>query len=83
MPGAVLDAERGAGVALRVEVDHEDLQPLQRERGRDVDGGGRLADAALLVRDGEHALLRRPRQSGAGVQHAYGALGFRSDRGVT
>ena len=63
----MLDAERGAGVALRVEVDHEDLQSLQREGGRDVDGGGRLADAALLVGDGEHALMRRPGQSAAGM----------------
>ncbi len=58
---AVLDAERGAGIALRIEVDHQNLQSLQRERGGDVDGGGRLADAALLVGDGEDSLALRAR----------------------
>ena len=78
----VVDAERGAGVALRVEVDDENLQPLQREGGRDVDRSGGLPDAALLVGDREHPLMRGARQARLGVQHAHGAFGFGPDRGV-
>lgn len=60
--GTVLDAERGARIALRIEVDDEHLQPLQRQRCGEVDGGRRLADAALLVCDGEHPLATGPGQ---------------------
>ena len=56
----VLDAEGGAGVALRVEVDHQHPHPVQGERGREVDGARGLADAALLVGDGQHPAPRRP-----------------------
>ena len=44
-------AQTGGGVRLRVEIDQQ--RPLARlgEAGREVDGGRRLADAALLVRD--------------------------------
>jgi hypothetical protein len=50
-----LDAEPGAGVALGVEVDDQDLAPARRQRRAEIDRGRRLADAALLVDDGEHA----------------------------
>jgi hypothetical protein len=80
----VLDPECGAGVALRIEVDHEHLQSLQRERGSHVDGGRRLTDAALLVGDREHALMRRARQPAlrGGVQEAHGALGLGPNRSI-
>ena len=43
------------GVSLRIEVD--DQHPLADggERGAEIDGGGGLADAALLIGEGEHA----------------------------
>jgi hypothetical protein len=44
-----IDAESGRGIALRIEIDDEDLPAGRGERGADVDGGRRLADAALLV----------------------------------
>src|SRR5690606_20247966 len=56
--GGVRDAEPGRGVALRIEVDDQDLAIGRGERGRQVDRGGGLADTALLVRDGDDA---RPR----------------------
>ena len=44
-------AQTGRGVRLRVEIDEQ--RPLARlgEAGGEIDGGRRLADAALLVRD--------------------------------
>ena len=50
---ATRDAEAGRGVALRVEVDHQHPVAERRQRGAEVDRGGGLADAALLVGDGE------------------------------
>ena len=75
----VVDAERGAGIALRVEVDDENLQPLQREGGRDVDRSGGLPDPALLIGDREHPLMHGARQARLGVKQADGAFGFSSD----
>ena len=53
-----VDAEPGRRVALGIEI--EDQHPLadRGERGAEVDGGGGLADAALLVRHGENARTR-------------------------
>ena len=45
----VLHREGGGGVALGVEVDHQHAQAALGQAGGDVDRGGRLADAALLV----------------------------------
>ena len=56
------DAQSGAGIALRVQIDHKDSEPLKSERRRKVHRGRRLADATLLVRDGDHAAERRLRQ---------------------
>src|SRR5262249_21398730 len=52
------------GVRLRVEVDHQHLLLPGDQRARQVDGGGRLAAAALLVHHAEdsHAVCL-----GAGV----------------
>ena len=82
--GVVLDAEGGGGVALRVEVDDEHLQPLQGQRRREVDRGGGLADAALLVGHRQDPGLRRGRQRvphPAG-EHPQRRLGGPGDRGV-
>ncbi len=43
------DAETGGQCALRVEVDGEHLPAVLRESCGQVDGGRRLADAALLI----------------------------------
>ncbi len=58
-PGPVFDSQRRARVALRIEVDHQCAQTLQRQGGRDVDRRGGLAYAALLIGDREHPLPRR------------------------
>ena len=79
---AVVDAERGAGVALRVEVDHQHAQPVQREGGRDVHRGRGLADPALLVGHRDHATPARARHPVVlGVEHPSGAGGLLGDRG--
>ena len=58
----LLEAEGAGGVGLGVQVDEQGGEAEPGEPGRQVDGGGRLADAALLVRDGEDLRhLRRPR----------------------
>jgi hypothetical protein len=80
----MLDAERGARVALRVEIDDKRPEALQRKRRGDIHRGRRLAHAALLIGDGEHALARRPRKlpTLCVVQQAHGAFGFSANRGV-
>ena len=58
----VLDAEPGRGVALRIEVDDQRPQAHLGQAGTGVDGGGGLADAALLIGDGDHTgQLAEPR----------------------
>ena len=49
----MLRAYRGRGVALRVQVDHQDLLAGLSERGGKVNGGGGFTHATLLVRDGD------------------------------
>jgi hypothetical protein len=51
-PVAAPDAEAGGGVALGVEI-HQQHLVLRGKRGGQVDRGGGLADAALLVGEGE------------------------------
>jgi hypothetical protein len=48
-----LEADAARQVSLRVNVHQQDLPPLERQGCCDVDGGGRLADAAFLVGDGD------------------------------
>ena len=57
---AVLDAQAGRRVALRVEVDDQDRCPSSARAGADVDRRRRLADTALLIGDGDHAGERIP-----------------------
>ena len=58
-------AEAGGRVRLRVEVDEQAALAGLREAGGEVDGGRRLADAALLVRDCVDAGGHEPRLAGA------------------
>ena len=46
-------ADAAGQVALRVDVDEQHAPIGEGERGRQVDGRGGLADAALLVGDGD------------------------------
>ena len=50
---AGLDAEPGGGVRLRVEVDDQNGLLAGREGGGEVHDGGRFADPALLVCNGD------------------------------
>ena len=50
-----IDAKPGRGVALGIEIDNEHALADRGERGSEIDGGGGLADPALLVRRGENA----------------------------
>ena len=58
------DAKAGRGVALRVDVDDQDLLAHGRERGTQIDRGRRLPDAAFLVRDDDDSGLPRLRPLG-------------------
>src|SRR5437762_1199310 len=51
LDGAEVHAEADGEVRLRIEVDAEDRVAHLGERSAEVDGTGRLADAALLVRE--------------------------------
>ena len=57
---AAVDPEHARDAeAPDVGVEHADAQPARRERGGEVHGDRRLADAALAARDREHARGRR------------------------
>ena len=58
--GAVVEAEEVGGGRLRVEVDEQGPKAPGGEDGRQVDGGRRLADAALVVGNGYRAHGSRP-----------------------
>ena len=60
--GGVLRTQRGRGVALRVEVDHQHFHALAAQARREVHTGRGLTHAALLVGDGDHARLVRTRE---------------------
>ena len=51
---SLVDAEAGGGVGLGVEVAHQHPQPQLRQRRGQIDGGGGLAHAALLVHNGNY-----------------------------
>jgi len=69
----VSDPKGGRCVALRVVVDHEHPKAGLRERRGDVDRRRRLADAALLVGDRDHARGGRRWEAAAAERDA--ALG--------
>ena len=56
---AAVDAEPGRGVALRVEIDDQDVLADRGERSAEIDGRCRLADTALLIGDGDGRRGRR------------------------
>ena len=61
---AAIDAEAGRGVALRIEIDDQHALADRGQRGAEIDRGGGLADAALLVGERQDARMagriRRP-----------------------
>jgi hypothetical protein len=59
---ADVETEAGARVSLRVEVDQDHLPAQLGHRRAQVDGGGRLAHAALLVDHGDDSRSRRGQQ---------------------
>ena len=66
-PGVVRDVERRGRVALRIKVDEEDAEPVDREGSGKIDRRSRLADAAFLVCD-RHPPGRR--RAGVGLRMA-------------
>ena len=56
---AVLNAQCGRGVTLRVVIDHQDIEPSLRERSCEVHGGAGFTHATLLVRHGEDTRMHR------------------------
>ena len=69
----LVDAEPGAGIALRIEIDDQHALADGGERRAEIDGRGRLADAALLVGEREDAHAPWP-------ERVHGALTFRAAR---
>ena len=55
LPAGRIDAEAGAGVALGVKVDDQDLLAHGGQCRAEIDRRGGLANAALLVGDGDDA----------------------------
>ncbi len=56
---AAVDAEAGRGVALRIEVDDQHALADRGQRRAEIDRRGGLADAALLVGEGQDARMAR------------------------
>ena len=56
---AAVDAETGRGVALRIEIDDQHALADCGECGAEIDRGGGLADAALLVGKRQDARMGR------------------------
>ena len=46
-----LETEAGGGIGLRIAVDEQDLEPLERQAGGKIDGSGGFAHSALLIYD--------------------------------
>ena len=78
-----IEAERERGVRLRIQVDEQHAISGGREAAREIDGGGGLPAAALLVhdRDGAHGLASRAGTRARRVRECGGAgRGARSAR---
>src|SRR4029077_5464874 len=56
---ALIDAETGARIPLRVEVDDHHALADGRKRGAEIDRRGGLADAAFLIGESDHARASR------------------------
>lgn len=46
---ALVHARTHGGVALRIQIDHQDALSNGRQRGRQIDGGGGFAYATFLI----------------------------------
>jgi hypothetical protein len=66
----VIDAESSGGVALGIEVDHQNTQPAEGERRREIHGRGGLPDPTLLIGHHHDTGVCRPGQPGG----PYGGL---------
>jgi hypothetical protein len=79
----VIDTQRRRGVALGIEVHHQNARTVQGERGSEVDRGGGLPYAALLVGDNHDACLFRSGQPLTGTpQRLHSQLSSTADGGV-
>ena len=58
------------GIALRIEIDDQHVLADRRQRGAEIDGGGGLADAALLVGERQDARALERDHGGAGLVDA-------------
>ncbi len=77
----MVDVERGARVALGVEVDHEGLESVDGEGGGEVHRAGGLADTPLLVGDRhDPAAAGTWQRPFLRVQQTSGASSFLGDR---
>ena len=74
------DAQAAGGVALGVAVDQQDAALQGAETGAEVDGGGGLADPALLVRDGEDHVFVLLSEPGERAAQRAGCAAARSPR---
>src|SRR5262249_39703519 len=54
------NAKTGRGIALRIEIDQQDMLAGGGERRREIDRGRCLADPALLIGDGDDPDTVRP-----------------------
>ncbi len=63
------NAETGAGIALRIEIDDQHRLADRRQRRTEIDGGRGLADPALLVGDRENPGAGRARERQIMLRH--------------
>src|SRR5215207_4862292 len=75
-----VDAEPRRGIALRVEIDDQNLLANGSERRAEVDRGRGLADAALLVREREHPRPGRDGSRGRNRDRGVGGEGIHQTR---
>ena len=59
LAGRCGDPEAGGGIALGVEIDQQDGLTARGEGGGEIDRGGRLANAALLIGNRDDTWLIR------------------------
>ena len=78
----VIYIQCGRCVSLRVQVDHQDARAMLGQASGQIHGGGRLADAALLVGDGHDPAAGRPRPGLAAAAHLDSSLCGPANRGI-
>ena len=55
LPVLARNAEAGAGVSLRVEIDEQDFFADRRQSRRQIDGSRGFSDPAFLIGDGDYS----------------------------